>query len=114
MKRAGLKAIYPGKNLSKPSKYHKKYPYLLKGKKIWLPNQVWASDITYVRLSGGYVYLVAIIDLYSRKVLSWRLSNTMDTEFCVEALKEAMMIYGVPAIFNTDQGSQFTSAAFEI
>lgn len=112
MKRAGLRAIYPGKRTTVPVKEHKKYPYLLRGKKIWLPNQVWATDITYIRLSGGHVYLVAIIDLYSRKVLSWRLSNTLDAEFCVSALEEAIAVWGTPAIFNTDQGSQFTSDAF--
>ena len=107
-----MRAIYAGKRTSIPGKGHKKYPYLLRGKAIWLPNQVWATDITYIRLSGGYVYLVAIIDLYSRKVLAWRISNTMDAEFCVSALEEAIAIWGVPAIFNTDQGSQFTSDAF--
>jgi putative transposase len=112
MKRAGLRAIYPGKRTTIPAKQHKKYPYLLRGKHIWLPNQVWATDITYIRLSGGHVYLVAIIDLFSRKVLSWRLSNTMDAEFCVAALEEAIAVWGTPAIFNTDQGSQFTSDAF--
>ena len=112
MKKAGLRAIYPGKWLSIPSKMHKKYPYLLRDKDIWLPNQVWATDITYIKLAGGHVYLVAIIDLFSRKVLSWRLSNTLDTEFCISALEEAIMTYGVPAIFNTDQGCQFTSEAF--
>lgn len=112
MRKAGLRAIYAGKNTSIPGKGHKKYPYLLRGKVAWLPNQVWATDITYIKLSGGYVYLVAIIDLYSRKVLSWRVSNTMDAEFCVSALDEAITIWGVPAIFNTDQGSQFTSDAF--
>lgn len=112
MKRAGLRAIYPGKRTSIPAKQHRKYPYLLKGKNIWLPNQVWATDITYIHLKGGYVYLVAIIDLYSRKVLSYRFSNTMDASFCVEALEEAVMKWGEPAIFNTDQGSQFTSDAF--
>jgi putative transposase len=112
MAKAGLRAIYPRKRLSLPNKQHKKYPYLLKGMDIWLPNQVWATDITYVRINGCYVYLVAIIDLYSRKVLSWSLSNTMDAEFCVSTLNEAIETYGVPAIFNSDQGSQFTSDAF--
>jgi putative transposase len=112
MKKAGLRAIFPGKRTSLPAKGYARYPYLLRGKHIWLPNQVWATDITYIRLSGGYVYLVAIIDLYSRKVLSWRVSNTMDAEFCVSALEEAIAIWGVPAIFNTDQGCQFTSEAF--
>jgi len=112
MKKAGLRAIYAGKQTSIPGKGHKKYPYLLRGKVAWLPNQVWATDITYIRLKGGYVYLVAIIDLYSRKILSWRVSNTMDAEFCVSALEEAIAFWGVPAIFNTDQGSQFTSDAF--
>jgi len=112
MKKAGLRAIYPGLQLSKSSKGSRKYPYLLRGMNIWLPNQVWASDITYIRLSGGYVYLVTIIDLYSRKVLSWRVSNTMDAQFCMSALEEAIARYGVPGIFNTDQGSQFTSDAF--
>lgn len=112
MHKAGLRAIYPGKRLSIPVKWHEKYPYLLRDKEIWLPNQVWATDITYLKLSGGHVYLVAIIDLFSRKILSWKLSNTLDTEFCISALEEAIMIYGEPAIFNTDQGSQFTSEAF--
>lgn len=104
MHTAGLRAIYPGKQLSKPSKGCKKYPYLLRGKTIWLPNQVWASDITYLRLSGGYVYLVTIIDLYSRKILSWSISNTMDEQFCVAALEEAIARYEVPGIFNTVKG----------
>lgn len=112
MKKAGLRAIYPGKRTSVPGKGHPKYPYLLRGKQIWLPNQVWATDITYIRLKGGYVYLVAIIDWYSRKILSWQVSNTMDTAFCVAALEEAIACYGMPAIFNSDQGSQFTSEAF--
>jgi putative transposase len=112
MKKAGLQAIYPKKRLSKPIKWHIKYPYLLRNKKIWLPNQVWATDITYIKLKGGTVYLAAIIDLYSRKILSWRISNTMDASFCIEALEDAIKEYGVPAIFNTDQGSQFTSDAF--
>jgi putative transposase len=112
MKKAGLRAIYAGKRTSVPIKWHQKYPYLLRGKAIWLPNQVWATDITYIKLSGGYVYLVAIIDLFSRKVLSWRVSNTLDAEFCVAALEEAIARYGIPAIFNTDQGCQFTSEAF--
>ena len=112
MRKAGLRAIFPGKRTSTPSKYHKKYPYLLRGKGIWLPNQVWATDITYIQLSGGSVYLVAIVDLFSRKILAWRISNTMDAEFCIAALEEAIMLYGIPAIFNSDQGSQFTSDAF--
>ncbi|HPQ81835.1 MAG TPA: IS3 family transposase [bacterium] len=112
MKKSGLRAIYAGKRTSIPAKGHARYPYLLRGKAIWLPNQVWATDITYIKLKGGYVYLAAIIDLYSRKVLSWRISNTMDAEFCVAALEEAIAIWGVPAIFNTDQGSQFTAEAF--
>lgn len=112
MHRFGLHAVFPGKSLSGAAKGHKKYPYLLRGKPIRYPNQVWASDLTYIRLPGGHVYLVAIMDLYSRKVLSWRLSNTLDTRFCIEALQEALERYGEPAIFNTDQGSQFTSDAF--
>jgi putative transposase len=112
MKKYHLKAIYPGPNLSIPRKEHKKYPYLLKNKVICFPNQVWASDITYIKLNGNYVYLVAIIDLYSRKVLSWKLSNTMDMSFCAECLQDAIRIYGIPGIFNTDQGSQFTSDDF--
>jgi len=112
MRRAGLRAIYPGKRTSVPIKNHKKYPYLLRGKAIQFPNQVWATDITYIKLKTGFVYLVAIIDLFSRRILSWRLSNTMDTDFCISALQEAIDFFGVPAIFNTDQGSQFTSEAF--
>lgn len=112
MRRFGLRAIYAGPNLSKPRKEHKKYPYLLRGKIIRYPNQVWATDITYLKLPGGTVYLAVILDLFSRKVLSWRLSNSMDVSFCIEALEEAIELYGEPAIFNTDQGSQFTSDGF--
>ena len=112
MNKSGLQAIYPKRNLSKARKEHKKYPYLLRNKTISFPNQVWATDITYLKLGGKAVYLTAVLDLFSRKVLSWRISNTMDVHFCIAALEEAIMIYGVPAIFNTDQGSQYTSEAF--
>jgi len=107
----GLEAIYPRCNLSKRNQAHTVYPYLLRDVDIIRPNQVWSSDITYIRLSHGFVYLTAIIDWYSRYVLSWKLSNTLDSDFCVEALEEALK-YGKPEIFNTDQGSQFTSLAF--
>lgn len=112
MHKFGLRALYPKPRLSQPIKEHKKYPYLLRGKVIRYPNQVWATDITYLRLPGGYVYCIAILDLYSRKVLSWRISNTLDPGFCIEALEEAIKQNGIPAIFNTDQGSQFTSGDF--
>ena len=112
MKELGIKAVIPKRCLSKPGKNHKKYPYLLRNLEITHSNQVWASDITYVGLPGGIVYVVAIIDLYSRKILSWNVSNTMDTAFVMEALMHAMMNYGLPEIFNTDQGSQFTSQEF--
>ena len=99
MRKAGLRAIYAGRKTSIPAKGHARYPYLLRDKAIWLPNQVWATDIPCVRLRGGYVYLVAIIDLYSRKVLSWRSSNTMEAEFCVAALEEAIAVWGwVPPV----------------
>ena len=112
MRLMGLKAIYRRPRMSKPAPGHKIYPYLLGGMAVTRPNQVWAADITYLKLDAGFVYLVAIMDLYSRKVLSWRISLSMDSEFCIEAVKEAMARYGVPAIFNTDQGSQFTSYGF--
>jgi len=112
MRQMGLVALYPKKNTSEPGKGHKIYPYLLKGLNIHRSNQVWATDITYVPMAKGFLYLVAIMDWHSRKVLSWRLSNTMDTRFCIEALAEAIECYGTPEIFNTDQGSQFTSEAF--
>ncbi len=106
-----LKAIYRRPMTSKPAPGHKIYPYLLSGLKITRPNQVWAADITYIPMARGFLYLVAIIDWYSRYVLSWRLSNTLDASFCAEALEEALK-KGRPDIFNTDQGSQFTSEAF--
>lgn len=112
MKKIGIRAIYPGPKTSISNKYHEKYPYLLKDKLILAPNHVWATDITYIKLNGVNVYLTAVVDLYSRKVLSWNLSNTMDASFCVEALETAINEYGIPAIFNTDQGSQFTSEVF--
>ena len=107
----GLEAIYPKPKTSISNKQHKIYPYLLKDVKITRPNQVWSADITYIKLEEGFVYLVAIMDWYSRYVLSWQLSNSLDAGFCVEALKEALES-GKPDIFNTDQGCQFTSAAF--
>ena len=110
MKELKIKAIMPKRNLSKPNKEHKKYPYLLRGVEIVRPNQVWSTDITYIKLEKGHVYLAAIIDWYSRKVLSWRLSNSLSNSFCIDALNEALIKYGNPEIFNTDQGSQFTAA----
>jgi putative transposase len=112
MQKLGLAGMAPGPNTSLAHPEHKIYPYLLRGLPIIRPNQVWSVDITYVRLSRGFVYLVAIMDWYSRKVLSWRLSNTMDAGFCVDCLEEAIRHYGRPEIFNSDQGSQFTSDSF--
>jgi len=108
----GIETLYPKRNLSLANQQHKVYPYLLKGLDINRSNQVWATDITFVPMAKGFVYLVAIMDWYSRKVLSWRVSTTMDTSFCIEALEEAIERYGPPQIFNTDQGSQFTSDDF--
>jgi len=113
MRQMGLMAVYPQKiNLSKSHPGHKKYPYLLKGLDVITPNQVWCTDITYIRLYAGFVYLVAVMDWYSRYVLSWKLSNTLDAGFCIEALEDAILYYGKPDIFNTDQGVQFTSETF--
>ena len=112
MREMGLEAIYPKPNLSKPNPQHKKYPYLLGNILINRVNQVWGCDITYIPMAQGHVYLVAIIDWYSRYVLSWRVSNTLDNSFCVDALKESLERHGNPEIFNTDQGVQFTSADF--
>ena len=112
MRLMGLEAIYPKPKTSRPHPEHKIYPYLLRNLTIDHPNQVWAADITYVPLSRGFMYLVAVMDWHSRKVLAWRLSNTMDTDFCIEAVEEAIRRYGVPEIFNTDQGAQFTSNGF--
>ena len=111
MRTMGLKAIYRCPRTSTPAAGHKIYPYLLSGIEITRPNQVWAADITYIPMARGFLYLVAIIDWYSRYVLSWRLSNTLDADFCVEALEEALR-KGRPDIFNTDQGAQFTGEAF--
>ncbi len=112
MRRMGLAGMAPGPNTSRPHPEHKIYPYLLRGLDVTRPNQVWSIDITYVRLERGFAYLVAIIDWYSRKVLSWRLSNSMEATFCVDCLEEALRHYGSPEIFNSDQGVQFTSTAF--
>jgi putative transposase len=112
MRVMGIEALYPKRNLSRPHPEHKVYPYLLRGMDIDKPNKVWCADITYIRLKHGFVYLVAILDWYSRKVLSWELSNTMDDWFCVSALESAIRHYGKPEIFNTDQGSQFTGKDF--
>lgn len=112
MRQMGIRALYPKPRTSKPGKGHKIYPYLLRDLVIDRPNQVWATDISYIPMAKGFVYLVAVIDWYSRKVLSWRLSNSMDTDFCIDALEEALSRYGCPDIFNTDQGAQFTSEAF--
>jgi putative transposase len=112
MKKMGISAMYRKPRLSKPHPDHKVYPYLLRNLDISRANQVWAADITYIPMARGFCYLVAIMDWASRKVLAWRLSNTLDASFCVEALQEAVARYGSPGIFNTDQGSQFTSDAF--
>lgn len=112
MRVMAITGIYPKPNTSKPRKENRIYPYLLTGLTISNPNMVWATDITYIRLRHGFAYLAAVIDWYSRKVLSWRLSNTMDSSFCVEALEEALATHGTPEYFNTDQGAQFTSEEF--
>lgn len=112
MKRMGIEAIYRRRNTSKPAPGHKIYPYLLRGVKVERPNQVWACDITYIPMARGFVYLVAIVDWFTRRVLSHRVSITMEASFCVEALEEALGKNGKPQIFNTDQGSQFTGEAF--
>lgn len=108
----GLEPFYPRQHTSIPDKQHQVYPYLLKNLLIYRPNQVWAADITYIRLAKGFCYLIAIIDWYSRHILSYRISTTLDVSFCVVALQEALAKYPAPDIFNTDQGSQFTSADF--
>ena len=112
MRTMGLAGMAPGPNTSKPHPENKIYPYLLRGLIIDRPNQVWSTDITYIGLSSGFVYLTAIIDWYSRYVLSWRLSNTMDREFCVACLEEAIRKYGTSDIHNSDQGSQYTSNSY--
>ena len=112
MKRLRIEALYRKRNTSKPAPGHKIYPYLLRGLTIDRPNQVWAMDIAYVPMARGFVYLAVIVDWFSRKVLSWRVSITMEADFCVEAVEEALARHGRPEIFNTDQGSQFTSHAF--
>jgi putative transposase len=112
MRRMGIEAIYRRPNTSKPGQGHKIYPYLLRNLVVDRPNQVWAMDITYIPMARGFVYLAAVVDWFSRKILSWRLSITLETDFCIEAIEEAIHRYGRPEIFNTDQGSQFTSIAF--
>jgi putative transposase len=112
MRLMNIQSTAPKPNTSKPGKQHKIYPYLLRKLSINRPNQVWATDITYIPMASGSLYLIAIMDWYSRKVLSWQLSNSMDTLFCIDALNEAITKYGIPDIFNTDQGSQFTSNEF--
>jgi putative transposase len=112
MKKMGIEALYRKPNTSRRHTAHPIYPYLLRDIRIERPNQVWATDITYIPMRRGFVYLVAIIDWYSRRVLAWRLSNTLTTDFCIDALEEAIARYGTPDIFNTDQGSQFTSGEF--
>ena len=112
MKRMGIEAIYRKPNTSKPAPGHKVYPYLLSKMQVLRPNQVWAMDITYIPMAHGFVYLAAVVDWFSRRILSHRVSITMEADFCIEALEEALARHGKPEIFNTDQGSQFTSTAF--
>lgn len=112
MRRMGIDALYRKPNTSKRHPAHPIYPYLLRGLKIDRPNQVWAMDITYIPMARGFVYLAAVVDWHSRRVLAWRVSITLDTAFCIEAVEEAMQRYGKPEIFNTDQGCQFTSHEF--
>ena len=112
MRLMGLRAIYPKRRMSSPREGHRIYPYLLRSMKVTRPRQAYAADITYIPMAKGFLYLVAVIDWHSRKALAHRLSNTMDTAFCVEAMEEAIVRYGAPQVFNTDQGAQFTSEAF--
>jgi putative transposase len=112
MQLMGIFALYPKRRTSLPCSGHKMYPYLLRDLPIERPNHVWCADICYIPMARGFLYLVAIMDWYSRKVLAWRLSNTLDTDFCVDALQEALRRHGTPEIFNTDQGAQFTSDSF--
>ena len=112
MRQMDLRALYPRRRTSQPGKGHKIYPYLLRDLSIERANQAWASDISYIPMAKGFMYLVAIMDWYSRRVLSWRVSNTLDTDFCIEALEDALQRFEAPEIFNTDQGSQFTCEAF--
>jgi putative transposase len=112
MRLMGLESIAPKPKTSQPHPEHPVFPYLLRGLEISRPNQVWATDITYIPMKCGFLYLVAIMDWYSRRVLAWRLSNTLDSSFCLEALEEALSRFGTPAIFNTDQGAQFTAQDF--
>lgn len=112
MRLMGIEGLVPKANTSRPAPEHAVYPYLLRNLTICRPDQVWAADITYIPMAHGSLYLVAILDWYSRRVLAWRLSNTLDTGFCVEALQEALQRFGAPEVFNTDQGAQFTADAF--
>ena len=112
MKRMGIEALYRRPNISKPTPGHKIYPYLLRGVAVERPNQVWAMDITYIPMARGFVYLAAVVDWFSRRVLAWRVSITMEVAFCLEAVEEALARHGRPEIFNTDQGSQFTGQDF--
>jgi len=112
MRRMGIEAIYRRPHTSKPADGHKVYPYLLRGMTVERPNQVWAMDITYIPMARGFVYLTAVVDWFSRRVLAWRGSISMEVDFCLEAVEEALARHGKPTIFNTDQGSQFTSAPF--
>ena len=112
MRKMGIEALYRKPNTSRPEPGHKIFPYLLRGLTIDRPNQVWATDITYIPMARGFVYLCAVMDWFARRILAWRLSNTMEAEFCVEVLEEALAKHGRPEIFNSDQGSQFTGEAF--
>jgi len=112
MQLMGLRSLCPQPKTTTPNKAHPVYPYLLRGLRVTHPNHVWCSDLTYIPFKKGFLYLVAIMDWHSRKVLTWRVSNTMTSDFCVAALVEALALYGTPEIFNTDQGAQFTSDAF--
>jgi putative transposase len=112
MRRMGIEAIYRRPNTSKPAPGHRIYPYLLRGLTINRPNHVWATDISYIPMARGFVYLTAVMDWFTRRILAWRLSNTMEASFCIDAVEEALAKHGCPQIFNTDQGSQFTSTEF--
>ena len=112
MRRMGIEAIYRRPNTSKPAPGHRISPYLLRGLTINRPNHVWATDISYIPMARGFVYLTAVMDWFTRRILAWRLSNTMEASFCIDAVEEALAKHGCPQIFNTDQGSQFTSAEF--